>query len=146
MRAAGQRWVASSKQHRERRRRGVYTSDTAVSAAVSAAQVGVSFRHEPTLHSLFFQAAQARWPIRTGILFTSVRFPFPMFGSTCVNSTVSLCYAYCLCLNFKAFESRLIYNWHFPVHTVQVLRINFKKIIVFVIILVREPPKFVVCL
>jgi len=36
---------------------------------------------EPTLYVLFFQAAQARWPIRAAILFTSVRFPLPVFRS-----------------------------------------------------------------
>jgi len=27
-------------------------------------------RYEPTLHALFFQAAQVQWPIRAAILFT----------------------------------------------------------------------------
>jgi len=56
--------AVSGKQHREWRRRGVYTSGTAVCAAVSAAQMGANSaaqcRYEPRLHALFFQAAQAR--------------------------------------------------------------------------------------
>ena len=60
----------------------------AVRAAVCATQVGVDFHqssgtvlHEPTLHALFFQAAQVRRRIRAAILFTSVRLPLPVLRS-----------------------------------------------------------------
>jgi len=63
-------------------------SGTAVCVVVSAAQIGVNFRqfsaqcpYDPVLCALFFQAVKAQWPIRAVILFTSVKFPLPVFKS-----------------------------------------------------------------
>jgi len=45
------------------------------------------------MHALFFQATRAHWPIKASILFTSNRFPFPVFNSraSLVERQIRIC-------------------------------------------------------
>jgi len=58
-----------------------YTLSLPLKWASTSANSEAQCRYDPTLHALFFQVAQALWPIRAATLFTPVRFPLPVFKS-----------------------------------------------------------------
>ena len=82
----------SGKWYRKWCRGGVYMSEI----AVCAAQIGVNThqcRCELTLQAISVHAAQAQWPIRASILFTSDRVPLPVFRSRAnlVGQQIRIC-------------------------------------------------------